>query len=227
MRQWIKEIWLKHTKKQKSLLTLDHFKGHLEDEVCSFNTTCNLILTCFTCMQVIMDIQRGNTVHIVIPGGCTSVAQPLDVSLNKPFKGYVRAEWLAFMEKSVIEMEEQQEEQEEMSDDPFGSCDEDNTNDEIQQLLSRRPKPIVIKPASRQSIVDWVASAWKKIEQHPEMVAKSFVVTGIAQELDGSEDNFIRNTEVEEEINTKLDSRPDADSDLTSSDLSSDDESTE
>ena len=59
------------------------------------------------------------------------------------------------------------------------------------------------------------------------MVAKSFVVTGIAQELDGSEDNFIRNTEVEEEINTKLDSRPDADSDLTSSDLSSDDESTE
>ena len=149
------------------------------------------------------------------------------MSLNKPFKGYVHAEWLAFMEKSVIEMEEQQEEQEEMSTDPFGSCDEDNTNDEIQQLHSRRPKPIVIKSASRQFIIGWVTSAWKKIEQHPEMVAKSFVVTGIAQELDGSEDNFIHNTEVQEDINAELGSQPHADSDLTSRDFSSDDEFSE
>ena len=40
---------------------------------------------------------------VVIPGGCTSVAQPLDVSVNKPFKGHIRSEWLAFMEKSVAE----------------------------------------------------------------------------------------------------------------------------
>ena len=125
----------------------------------------------------------------------------------------------------MIEMEEQQEEKEEMRNDQYGSCDEDNTNDEIQQLLCRRPTPIVIKPASRQSIINWVTSAWKKIEQQPEMVAKSFVVTGIAQELDGSEDNFIQNTDVKEEINAKLDSQLDADSDLTSSDFSRDDES--
>ncbi len=30
-----------------------------------------------------------NTVPVVIPGGCTSKVQPLDVSLNKPFKSHV------------------------------------------------------------------------------------------------------------------------------------------
>ena len=35
MRKWTKEIWLTYTKKCKSLLALDHFKGHLENEVSS------------------------------------------------------------------------------------------------------------------------------------------------------------------------------------------------
>ena len=52
-------------------------------------------------------MQRGITVSVVIPAGCTSVIQPLDVSLNKPFKGYVRAEWLDFMENSVMVLEKQ------------------------------------------------------------------------------------------------------------------------
>ena len=83
-----------------------------------------------------------------------------------------------------MELEKQQEEEEEMGDDPFESCDEDSLNDEIQWLLCKRTKPIIITPASRQSIIDWVASAWSKIEQHPDMVAKSFLVTGIASDLE-------------------------------------------
>ena len=34
-----------------------------------------------------------NTIPVVIPGGCTSKIQPLDVCLNKPFKSYVRRYW--------------------------------------------------------------------------------------------------------------------------------------
>ena len=77
---------------------------------------------------------------VIIPGRCTSVVQPLDVSLNKLFKGHVRVEWLAFMEKAVTELEKQQDD--ELSDDPFASSNEDDSNDEIKQLLSRQPKPV-------------------------------------------------------------------------------------
>ena len=42
MRQWTKDIWLKHTKKDRSLLILDHFKAHLEDEVSSCKTSMSL-----------------------------------------------------------------------------------------------------------------------------------------------------------------------------------------
>ncbi len=84
------------------------------------------------------------------------------------------------MERSVAEQEKEQEEEVELSDDPFARSDEEDANDEIQQLLSKKPKPIIIKPASRQTIIDWVESTWKKITDQPAMVAKSFVVTGIA-----------------------------------------------
>lgn len=114
------------------------------------------------------------------------------------------------MEKSVTELEQ---EDGETSDDPLSSSDEDESNDEIRQLLRRKPKPIV-KPASKQSIVDWVASAWKNIEQHPTMVAKSFLVTGIAQELDGSEDSSVRHEDLQKEIGDGLNANSEtADSD--------------
>ena len=78
-----------------------------------------------------------------------------------------------------------------------------SSNDEIQCLLCRRPTLIAIKSPSRQSIIYWVASAWNKIEQHRNNAAKSFVVTGIAADLDRSEDDLMRNAEVQEEISAK------------------------
>lgn len=104
------------------------------------------------------------------------------------------------MQESVTKQENQQAEEGEMSDDPFASSDEEDTTDEIQQLLTRKLKPIVIKPAKKQSIIDWVDRAWKKIGSQQEMVAKSFIVTGIAQHLDCHEDTGIRNDDIQEEI---------------------------
>lgn len=36
---------------------------------------------------------KRNMQSLFIPKGCTSVAQPLDVSINKPFKGHLRQSW--------------------------------------------------------------------------------------------------------------------------------------
>ena len=78
MLMWISDIWVKHTKKRPSLLFLDSFSAHLIDKV--------------------MDaFQNSNTTVIVIPGGCTSILQPLDVSINKPIKGHLRSSWVQYM----------------------------------------------------------------------------------------------------------------------------------
>jgi hypothetical protein len=59
-------------------LVLDAFKGHLTEAVKA-------------------RLRKGNNDLAVIPGGMTSQLQPLDVSVNKPFKGYLKEEceqWL-------------------------------------------------------------------------------------------------------------------------------------
>lgn len=78
---WVDEIWGKRPGAllhKKSLLVWDMFRAHLVDSVQK-----NLL--------------RRKTHKAVIPGGCTSLLQPLDVSLNKPFKTKMRALWTEWM----------------------------------------------------------------------------------------------------------------------------------
>ena len=74
MLKWIQEIWIPYTKGRKALLIFDSFRAHLTDRVTSA-------------------LAKTKTTICVIPGGCTPILQPLDVSLNKPFKACLRASW--------------------------------------------------------------------------------------------------------------------------------------
>lgn len=79
--KWINNVWARRPgglRKQRSLLVWDMFKSHLSDAVkkCAY---------------------RNNTDLAVIPGGLTSVVQPLDVCLNKPFKDNIRKCWNEWM----------------------------------------------------------------------------------------------------------------------------------
>ena len=58
---------MKHTRKQHCLLVFDSFKAHITDDV----------------MEA---LETANASVVVLPGGCTSKAQPVDVSLNQPIK---------------------------------------------------------------------------------------------------------------------------------------------
>lgn len=57
-----------------SMMVYDSFRGHLEDSI--------------------KEKFKENNVNLaVIPGGLTSICQPLDVAINKPFKDHLHQEW--------------------------------------------------------------------------------------------------------------------------------------
>jgi hypothetical protein len=81
---WVKDVLLKHTDGKHCLLVLvnDAFRAHITD-------------------SVTRSLHKANVSVVVIPGGCTSKIQPIDVCLNKPIKDMVRGEWEAFLLSQV------------------------------------------------------------------------------------------------------------------------------
>ena len=81
VKKWLDDIWFNRPnslRQQKSLLVWDMFRAHL-------------------CDSVKRKLSRKKCRQAVIPGGCTSVLQPLDVCLNKPFKTNMRKRWNEWM----------------------------------------------------------------------------------------------------------------------------------
>ena len=77
MKLWIEKVWRCREgglMKKKSLLVYDMFKTYLMESIKK-------------------TLRDHNTDVAIIPGGLTSQLQPLDVSLNKPFKEKVCVMW--------------------------------------------------------------------------------------------------------------------------------------
>ncbi len=102
-------------------------------------------------------------IHAKIPPGCTSRAQPLDVSINKPFKQVLRALWCDYME---LEMEKMHE-----SGDITGN----------------------IRPPSNEDVANWVVKACDSLNRNPELIKKSFDVTGISLKSEKISDENLKN----------------------------------
>ena len=74
MKIWMEKIWRAHIgglSRRRSLLVFDSFEAHKKEEVKQ-------------------SLKSENTDLSVIPGRLTSLLQPLDVCLNKPFKDKLR-----------------------------------------------------------------------------------------------------------------------------------------
>lgn len=81
MHLWIKNIWENRPgglRKPPSLLVWDMFRSHRTEPIKKRIKDCKTDLA-------------------VIPGGLTSLIQPLDVSINKPFKENLRKQWNTWM----------------------------------------------------------------------------------------------------------------------------------
>ena len=68
-----------------TLLVLDLFGAHKTEEV----------LNTFSANDIVVSM---------IPGGCTSLVQPLDVSINRPFKDILRVSWLTSRRKKKFDI---------------------------------------------------------------------------------------------------------------------------
>ena len=93
MEQYLQFIWQPYVEKtpeelglpdHDSLLMLDSFKAHITEKIET-------------------RMKEHGTTHCVIPGGCTSKLQPLDVSLNKPFKQVMKGCGANFIHTAVGE----------------------------------------------------------------------------------------------------------------------------
>lgn len=63
-----------------SLLVMDSFRAHTTEAVKD-------------------TLEEMNTTAPIIPGGCTSKVQPLDVCVNKPFKQLLKASWAQYLKR--------------------------------------------------------------------------------------------------------------------------------
>jgi hypothetical protein len=71
MVEWLEEQVIPILDNEPTLMALDLFGGHKTDEV--------------------LDTLRANDITIsIIPGGCTGLVQPMDVSINRPFKDILK-----------------------------------------------------------------------------------------------------------------------------------------
>ena len=66
---------------ESCLLILDSFSGYLTANVKKL-------------------LRKGNTVMVIIPRRCTSKLQPLDVSINKPFKTELCKSWSVYIRRA-------------------------------------------------------------------------------------------------------------------------------
>ncbi len=138
MLRWFKATILPYTKGRRSLLLIDSFSAHEA--------------------EVLLDLAQFNNVDIIIiPGGCTSKIQPLDVCLNKPFKSILKKSWL----------------------------------DYIGSLVKTDPNPSKLATPSKELLCKWIKQGLDYLEQKQAMVKKSFLVCGISNAIDGSENQFI------------------------------------
>ncbi|XP_030066606.1 pogo transposable element with KRAB domain [Microcaecilia unicolor] len=81
MKIWIEKVWSKRPGgllKKPALLVLDQFRAHITEATKK-------------------RFKEEKTHLAIIPGGLTSQLQPLDVSINKPFKVLMREEWNKWM----------------------------------------------------------------------------------------------------------------------------------
>ena len=98
-----------------------------------------------------------------MPSNCTDLLQPIDLSVNKPFKDYLRAKFQSWYSEKVA----------------------------TQLEAGRTPKEVLVDTKMsimKEISVKWMISAFDYVSSHPEIIRNGFKEAGIVNVL---KDNFV------------------------------------
>ncbi|CAI7780189.1 unnamed protein product [Closterium sp. NIES-54] len=154
VQDWITQVMVPFLKplrestgrRREAFVVLDSYRGHLTEAVGQ-------------------TMQMFRLSRAVIPGGCTPLVQPLDVSINRAFKCGVRHRYSGWFEEDGINT----------------TTKSGVLNHDICMCNLKKP------PA--ELVLRWIDESWEAIPE--ELVKKAFVTCGISTPIDGSEDHLI------------------------------------
>ncbi|CAI7805372.1 unnamed protein product [Closterium sp. NIES-54] len=150
---------------RKVMLVLDSYRGHLTDAVKA-------------------KFGELNIVPAVIPVGCTSEIQPLEVAVNRSFKEAVHQLYQKWFESKGVDcLTERGELNPYVYDVSALDC--------FHPILIAVVFPCVagnIRKPPLELTLKWISKAWKAVPK--ELIQRSFLTCGISNALDGSQDNL-------------------------------------
>ncbi|XP_067878807.1 uncharacterized protein pogzb [Heterodontus francisci] len=83
LKLWLAKVWQKHVAVpySKSMLVLDSFRQHMSDDFIDY-------------------LSRCSSLPLVIPGGCTSRIQPLDMCISQTFRNFLQKRWAEYVREA-------------------------------------------------------------------------------------------------------------------------------
>ncbi|CAI7808923.1 unnamed protein product [Closterium sp. NIES-53] len=150
---------------RKVMLVLDSYRGHLTDAVKA-------------------KFGELNIVPAIIPAGCNSEIQPLDVAVNRSFKAAVRQLYQEWFESEGVDCLTER-------GDLNPYVYNVSALDRFHPVLIAVVFPCVasnIRKPPPELTLKWISKAWKAVPK--ELIQCSFLTCGISNALDGSQENL-------------------------------------
>ena len=160
--------------RKPALVIIDNFKGQVTPSV-------NALL-------------EDHDIHVcLLPPNTTDVLQPMDISVNKPAKDFLKAKFQEWYSTQVMEQLEGQD------------CDNIEAT-EIQPIDLRMS---VLKEVGAQ----WLVEMAKYFEENPQLIVNGFIRAGITGALDGADGSTSESDPEESEKSEDSDGESDEESD--------------
>ena len=144
---YVRSVWeIMYTATTPGVIIIDNFKGQVTEKITTLLEKCNL--------------------HVcLLPANTTDLLQPMDISVNKPAKSFLRKQFAEWYSEQLIQQIQTQ---------PTSNID-DVVLEPVDLSMGE------IKHVSAQ----WLVKMWEYIMDNPQFIVNGFIRSGICRALDG------------------------------------------